>query len=355
MVRTFENDDAVTDSTVFIDLSSRITSGGETRPARHGVPSQLPDRSARLSLLHRHGCHARPGRSRLANSARTTTAPRSPRRAKSCCSTSIEPERQSQRRQHRLRPGRLPLHRHRRRRRRRRSARHHRQRPAADHAARQDAAHRRRRHGGARPTTPSPRPTRSPANARCGAGGTGADECPEIFAYGFRNPWRWSFDRGSGELWLNDVGQSAWEEIDNVTRGGNYGWRCFEGAHDFNSSLRAGRPNPIDPVAHYGRTAGFSATGGFVYRGSAIDGLARPLRVRRFWRAHLACRARTTAPTLQVTAADGFDTGLQISIFRAGQRRRAVRGGSRRYAAARGAAVVRAFFFPRIAARPRRW
>ena len=76
------------------------------------------------------------------------------------------------------------------------------------------------------------------ANARCNVNGTGAANCPEIYAYGFRNPWRWSFDRGSGELWLNDVGQSALEEVDQVTLGGNYGWRCFEGTQRLQLDLR---------------------------------------------------------------------------------------------------------------------
>jgi glucose/arabinose dehydrogenase len=74
------------------------------------------------------------------------------------------------------------------------------------------------------------------ANAFCGANGTGSQSCPEIYAYGFRNPWRWSFDRQSGELWLADVGQALWEEVDRVTLGGNFGWRCREGAHAYNSA-----------------------------------------------------------------------------------------------------------------------
>lgn len=70
-------------------------------------------------------------------------------------------------------------------------------------------------------------------NPICPAAGRASGPCPEIFAYGFRNPWRWSFDRVSGALWLGDVGQGLWEEIDIVRAGRNYGWRCREGAHSF--------------------------------------------------------------------------------------------------------------------------
>lgn len=91
---------------------------------------------------------------------------------------------------------------------------------------------------------------------------------PEIWAYGLRNPWRFSFDRQTGALWCGDVGQDEIEEIDRIERGGNYGWNHREGTRPF-SRRRAEGPF-IDPVAEYGHDQGQSVTGGFVYRGTAL-------------------------------------------------------------------------------------
>jgi glucose/arabinose dehydrogenase len=100
------------------------------------------------------------------------------------------------------------------------------------------------------------------------AGGSGSTNCPEIYAYGFRNPWRFSFDRVGGELWAGDVGQGAWEEIDRVIVNGNYGWRYREGAHCYNPATNCPTAGLIDPVAEYSHALGISVTGGYVYRGT---------------------------------------------------------------------------------------
>jgi uncharacterized repeat protein (TIGR03806 family) len=149
-------------------------------------------------------------------------------------------------------------------------------------------------------------------NARCNASGSGDANCPEIYAYGFRNPWRWSFDRVSGELWLNDVGQGELEEVDQVVLGGNYGWRCFEGTEPFNAAC-GNNPDPLPPVAQYDRDHGFSTTGGVVYRGSAIPNLVGRYVFGDFGSGNLWHIARDTAPTLNLGA--GFDTNLQIASF----------------------------------------
>jgi glucose/arabinose dehydrogenase len=102
------------------------------------------------------------------------------------------------------------------------------------------------------------------------AGQAGDDR---IFAIGLRNPWRWSFDSVSGELWLGDVGQNAYEEVDIIENGGNYGWRCREGLHATPGigpcALTGG--SAIDPVAEYSHNEGNSITGGYVYHGSDLD------------------------------------------------------------------------------------
>jgi uncharacterized repeat protein (TIGR03806 family) len=95
---------------------------------------------------------------------------------------------------------------------------------------------------------------------------------PEIFALGFRNPYRWSFDALTGELWLGDVGQNDYEEVDLVVRGGNYGWPDREGFH----CLTGGCDDPdyLDPELEYSHAEGCAIIGGFVYRGAALPGLS---------------------------------------------------------------------------------
>lgn len=101
----------------------------------------------------------------------------------------------------------------------------------------------------------------------------------EIWSLGWRNPWRLSFDRGTGDMWVGDVGQNAWEEISfepaGFGGGGNYGWRCYEGTHPYNLNNCGGVSGTIDPVFEYASipNVGASITGGFVYRGSNFPGL----------------------------------------------------------------------------------
>ncbi|MEE9494134.1 MAG: PQQ-dependent sugar dehydrogenase [Gammaproteobacteria bacterium] len=96
---------------------------------------------------------------------------------------------------------------------------------------------------------------------------------PEIYAWGLRNPWRWSFDRVTGDLWLGDVGQNTIEEINIIKKGGNYGWDCFEGNEVFETLACPASSELTAPVASYNHSEGISVTGGYVYRGNAIPGL----------------------------------------------------------------------------------
>jgi glucose/arabinose dehydrogenase len=95
-----------------------------------------------------------------------------------------------------------------------------------------------------------------------------------IEGYGLRNPWRFSFDRQTGDLWIGDVGQGQWEEIDHTPRDSpgleNYGWDVYEGSHLFEDKEPNSEGRLVMPVAEYSHEHGCSVTGGFVYRGDAI-------------------------------------------------------------------------------------
>jgi glucose/arabinose dehydrogenase len=103
--------------------------------------------------------------------------------------------------------------------------------------------------------------------------GPGGD-CDEIFQLGLRNPWRFSFDRLTGDLFIGDVGQDVWEEIDyapaGTTAGRNWGWRCYEGNHPFNLAGCGPESDYDFPILEYSHDLGCSVTGGYVYRGTAF-------------------------------------------------------------------------------------
>jgi glucose/arabinose dehydrogenase len=107
----------------------------------------------------------------------------------------------------------------------------------------------------------------------------GVGGLPEIYALGFRNPWRFSFDQPTGRLFMADVGQSNWEEIDLVdapaTQGGNFGWNVMEGSHCYPSGNTCDMTGKVLPIAEYDHSNENSAViGGFVYHGTAVSGLS---------------------------------------------------------------------------------
>ena len=114
--------------------------------------------------------------------------------------------------------------------------------------------------------------------AKCGPTDVNPNSCPEIYAWGLRNPWRWSFDREvPDKLWAGDVGQRAREEIDLIELGGNYGWDCREGTIPFDDNQNPACIDAtgfVEPEIDYPRANGNqSVTGGFVYRGTEIPEL----------------------------------------------------------------------------------
>jgi glucose/arabinose dehydrogenase len=139
----------------------------------------------------------------------------------------------------------------------------------------------------------------------------------ETWAYGLRNPWRYSFDRATGDLWIGDVGQNAWEEVTFTpagTPGGrNYGWPIMEATHCFRGS--ACDPSGLEqPVAEYPtREGGCAVTGGFVYRGQAFPNLAGTYLFADYCSGRLWALQRDPAGAWRMVQV--LDTGLQISSF----------------------------------------
>ena len=138
---------------------------------------------------------------------------------------------------------------------------------------------------------------------------------PEIWAYGLRNPWRFSFDRETGDLWTGDVGQNKLEEIDIIKPGANYGWNIMEGTSCFRGpGCDSDELEP--PVAEYGRDGGCSVTGGYVYRGSRLPSLSGAYLYGDFCTGNIwALRHDGSQVVDQALIAD---TDLQIASFAEG-------------------------------------
>lgn len=159
---------------------------------------------------------------------------------------------------------------------------------------------------------------------------------PEIWAYGFRNPWRMSFDRKTGELWLGDVGWELWEMVHRIEKGGNYGWSIVEGRQPIKTTQKPG-PTPIRaPLIELSHTIAASVTGGYVYRGKKFPELVGAYvfgdwETRRIWAARVEGdrvkeMPEIVKPSVRVVAfgedRDGelyfldYDTGLMYTLER---------------------------------------
>jgi uncharacterized repeat protein (TIGR03806 family) len=135
---------------------------------------------------------------------------------------------------------------------------------------------------------------------------------PEIFAYGLRNPWRWSFDRVTGDLWVGDVGEQNYEEINIVINGGNFGWVIMEGSYCYYAAS-CNQTGLILPVAEYDHTQGIAVTGGYVYRGSAIAFLYGQYLYGDYGSGKIWA-LQQTGPG-QYTSTELLDTSLNIASF----------------------------------------
>ncbi len=139
------------------------------------------------------------------------------------------------------------------------------------------------------------------------------------YAKGLRNPWRFSFDRKTGALWIGDVGQSAWEEIDYLRpgrpAGANLGWNGYEGTHVYEASVaaRLDKASLTWPVAQYSHSLGDAVTGGYVYRGATIPALRGFYLFADFGSGHVWAKRGTGGARRTLSGADGQVT--QIASF----------------------------------------
>ncbi len=136
---------------------------------------------------------------------------------------------------------------------------------------------------------------------------------PEIWAFGFRNPWKMTFDRKTGELWVADVGWDQWEMVHWVGKGGNYGWSAFEGRQPILPDAKIGPSPVIPPLIELPHAIAASVTGGYVYRGSKFPEL-RGEYIFGDWESKLLWTVRRDSQGLGVLK-DLADTGLQIVAF----------------------------------------
>jgi glucose/arabinose dehydrogenase len=171
---------------------------------------------------------------------------------------------------------------------------------------------------------PNANPFQTAGRPFCDSGqspATPAQPCPEIFAYGFRNPWRMNFDPETDQLWIGDVGESRREEIDIVLSGRNYGWNCVEG--DLLGPNMSASCNGLvfePPEAVHDRTDANAITGGAVYRGSAIPALVGfyvygDFVTRRFFAFHIDDTAPATRLDLDPKHVSAFGQGRDGEIY----------------------------------------
>jgi glucose/arabinose dehydrogenase len=143
----------------------------------------------------------------------------------------------------------------------------------------------------------------------------------EIYAYGLRNPWRFSFDRRTGDMYIGDVGQDAIEEIDFGAKGANYGWSCFEGTRRYDGSRRCS--DPVGPIKQYSRSGGAcSVTGGVVVRDPALGNVRGRYvygdfcrgQIRSFKAGRRATGDRSTGLNVEMLSSFGEDARGRVYV-----------------------------------------